>query len=292
MSSNSTGSPDLDPQDKDAWIAEGSEDEKQFVTDVAPEIGLGARLNPEKEEDPCVIDLIVDGVYTDLKHVTTPFFTAEKNLNIDPQYAITFNKIDYRRYKDKLEEKGRVDVLFWVQWNEQSEYGTSLDAVDGVWRISMQKIIDLVESGTVSSHRYKHRHASSRNATESYGLDLREMTPVLRDGIRYFTQDELETAASVSPGEMYCFPEFVAEIDCVSLPAAAEVDRRLEYSMRDRSSVMDDIVIEYTKYQFEAGKRSLPVISDYEGTQAKVSASGWAHLSETLGLIELSLPSQ
>lgn len=172
MSSNNPPS----PQNKDAWLEIGTDFETEFVENIAPTLGLDAQINPEKEEDVSSIDLVVDGRLTDLKRQTTPFFTAQQKFGIDPQYTVTFNTNDYERYKKKLKKHGSIDILFWVSWTEEQRFNIQVDQMDGIWKVSMAEIILMVEQENAESHEYINRSKGSRNATESYGLDLRRMT--------------------------------------------------------------------------------------------------------------------
>ncbi len=176
--------PKPDPQDKDSFLQLGEQKEREFVNDIAPMLGLDARVNPEKETDPTVIDLIVDGEKADLKVQETPFFTAKSKFGIDPQWAVTFNKIDYERYKEK---GGEMDIIFWINWKKEErekgqKYGKNVAGMAGVWVVPFETIAEWVETEKVTYHKYKNRHHASRNANGSYGLDLRWMECLHRVG--------------------------------------------------------------------------------------------------------------
>ena len=162
-----------DTEDKDAWLPYGEEKEKEFVTEIAPQIGIDARINPEKDETPEAIDLIVDGKLTDLKTQETPFFTSLKRSSIPPQWCVTFNVNDFCKYS-KTEEN--IDIIFWVRWLEELEgYGENVDTMEGVWRVGFNQIKKWVEDEKVSRHYYRRRKGDKRNARDSYLLDLRGM---------------------------------------------------------------------------------------------------------------------
>lgn len=166
-----------DPQDKDSFLELGEQKEHEFVNEIAPMLGLDAKINPEKIDDPTVIDMIVDGEPADLKVQETPFFTSENKFGIEPQWAVTFNKIDYERYKDK---GGDMDIIFWINWKRDErekgeKYGTHVAGMSGVWVVPFKKIQEWVENDKVTYHKYQNRHHASRNSNRSYGLDLRWM---------------------------------------------------------------------------------------------------------------------
>lgn len=161
------------PEDKDAYVDYGADEEHRFVDHIAPTLGLDAQINPEKEHNEYAIDLVVDGELADLKKQETPFFTARDQFGLDPQYTVTFNTNDYERYREK--DDGTLDILFWVHWIEHENYGTEVSPMAGVWRVPFSRIVDWVEGGKVSSHEYIRRDAGGRNATSSYGLSLQDM---------------------------------------------------------------------------------------------------------------------
>lgn len=276
-----------DPQDKDTWVDIGSDFEHEFVNNIAPMLGLDAEINPEKETNVYSIDLVVDGKLTDLKRQTTPFFTAEKNVGIDPQYAITFNTNDYERYKKKLQSKGPIDILFWVSWPETKRLGTKIEAMDGIWRVSMAEIILMIEQGDARTNVYNDRTEGGRNATESYGLDLRHMTPLVRDDYRYFEQRDLEQLVEVSEGELYCFPEYIARIEDVTLDTSYKSGRLWEYPRDSVDSIADEITITYTKHPFVQAQANTPSVVADSQTTSQITASKWRALDETLNLMKV-----
>jgi len=162
-----------DTENKTPWLRFGEQREATFIESVAPEIGLAARKNPAKEDDPTALDLLVDDAPADLKTQETPFFTAEKTYGLPPQYVVTFNANDYRRYIDKQP----LDVLFWVRWREElSGYGAEVAAMEGVWRTPFEHIREMVGSGEAPCHTYNRRQGDPDNANASYLLDLRTMS--------------------------------------------------------------------------------------------------------------------
>jgi hypothetical protein len=129
-----------DTEDKLAWCADGVERENDFVARVAPALKLDAKINPEKETNIYAPDLVVNGVVSDLKSQTTPFYTARRMFRnvkrpqgIDPQYAVSFNRKDYLRYK---EHYPNLDVYFWVEWMALEGFGTKVRPLVGIYRVS------------------------------------------------------------------------------------------------------------------------------------------------------------
>ena len=164
-----------DTEQKDAWYEFGEKREQAFVSAVAPNIGLDANINPEKDQKDHALDLVVDDVYADLKTQETPFFKAETKYGVPPQYAVTFNMNDYRRYKRK--EHG-FEIYYWVRWAGEEAYGYSVEQMEGVWSIGFERLRSLIENGRFSKHAYRRRQNERRdgNSRRSYVLDLRLMT--------------------------------------------------------------------------------------------------------------------
>ncbi|MFP9193613.1 hypothetical protein [Natronosalvus vescus] len=161
-----------DTEDKTPWLRFGEQREGTFLESVAPEIGLDADRNPAKDDDPTALDLLVDGEAADLKTQETPFFTAESNYDLPPQYVVTFNANDYRRYQRKNDPA----ILFWVRWHDElSGYGASVEEMEGVWRLSFDRLESMIESGDAPLHQYRRRIGDRMNANASYLLDLRRM---------------------------------------------------------------------------------------------------------------------
>lgn len=165
-------------ENKDPWLKYGEEKEVEFVTEILPDSGL--RINPEKEDNPTVVDLRYGDEHADLKHQTTPFFTAGKKYDLDPQMTVTFNKNDRDRYRKKL-DSGKLDkltIFYWVVWDAETKYGATIEAMEGVWKIDFESLYELTQSAPL--HQYQRRRRGGRNAYESYLLSLSDMEEVLR----------------------------------------------------------------------------------------------------------------
>lgn len=160
-------------EDKLAWCAEGQEEEQDFVNTVVPHLHRDIIINPKKKTDPYAIDLEDrgQGRYADLKKQTTPFFTAAgKDPRYDPRFTVTFNRKDYERYRELYPG---CDIYYWVDWQQLSGYGVSIQPLTGVWVASFASMAALIESGQLYLHQYDHRKTDDVNAKDSYLFDLR-----------------------------------------------------------------------------------------------------------------------
>lgn len=164
-----------DVNDKEKWLIYGEKKECEFVTDIAPKIGIDAKINPKKKEDKTAIDLIVDGKLTDLKCQNEPFFMAKKLYDTEPENCVTFNSNDFFRYCKYDED---IDLMFWVDWDSQKEYGLEVDKVEGVWRVPLKRIKTKIEAGIYPKHNYKTRINDFKNCRSSYVLKLSDMTKI------------------------------------------------------------------------------------------------------------------
>ncbi|MDD4804919.1 MAG: RecQ family ATP-dependent DNA helicase, partial [Candidatus Pacebacteria bacterium] len=149
------------------------------------EFNLDAQINPKKETDPTVPDLIVEGQLSDLKTQKTPFFTAYRYHKMEngipvpynPAYTVTFNHKDYKRYNKLYPD---IDIYFWVKWKEtsySSSFGTSVQVanVSGVWIANFDQLKYLIEEKQYHLHEYSKRITRAGNARDSYLIDLRDL---------------------------------------------------------------------------------------------------------------------
>lgn len=173
----------MDTENKKWWVIHGKELEKAFVKNIAPNIGLNAVINPEKETNYCAPDMIVDGRLAELKCCMTPFFTAGKRVSAwgkpsEPLTTVTFDRKDYLRYKEQYPD---LDIYFWVSWAD-SEYKTAqgeiirVRGLEGVWFIPFKKLSKLIEMGKYPLHEYMNRKDDTNgNSKECYLVDLRDL---------------------------------------------------------------------------------------------------------------------
>ncbi|MGQ7360293.1 hypothetical protein ACTGV6_03195 [Streptococcus suis] len=158
-------------EDRNQWYKLGENKEFLFVDTVVPNLDRELIINPDKKDDPTKIDLwdVTNNRPADLKVQTTPFFTASKYLykgsHYDPQYAVTFNKKDYEKYK---KEYPNADIYFWVNWNQLTYKKHSVEPMCGVWRARFEKMVEYIDDEIVYLHEYQHRKDDDYNAKDSY----------------------------------------------------------------------------------------------------------------------------
>ena len=166
------------PKDTEArtqWYRHGMELEEIFLEEVAPKLDIHIRLNPKKDDDPTVIDMIYKKYPADLKTQNTPFFTSKK-YGIPAQYAVTFNHKDYVRYK-KLYPT--AIIFFWVHWTTLSWNSLKVKPMNKIIKIPFWKIVRDIENGTMPLHTYQRRQTDKRaNAKDSYIIDIRKYTEI------------------------------------------------------------------------------------------------------------------
>lgn len=170
----STSSP---ANDKRASIEFGDSKEYEFIDRISPKLPIEVRMNPEKKSDPTVIDYVCQTTNTlaDLKTRRTPFFTAGRSYELDPQYAVTFNTDAFARYS---RADGDVLLLFWVMWEETKGYGVEVEKLHGVWAVTVSTVREWVNGGRAPQHTYKSRTRSDEHSTASYVLSLDWMVPI------------------------------------------------------------------------------------------------------------------
>lgn len=169
-----------DVEDRLAWYVHGEAKEETFVQLFGHQ--LNVMINPEKQINPAAVDLIdpTNGLLIDLKTENTPFFTAEIMYNINPQFAVTLNQVDVQRYQQLYPN---MKLFFWVEWipvryvSNNQRYADNVIKVEpmhGVWSISLEQVITIIENERPPLHPYGNRRNDQRgNARHSYVLDLR-----------------------------------------------------------------------------------------------------------------------
>lgn len=164
-------------EDRDRWYEWGEAGEDNFVTKIAPVIGLDIKKNPAKATCPWEIDLVdyTNNRYADLKIQNTPFFTVGKysynGQRCDPTYSVTFNRKDFIKYSN---EHPDCDIYFWVTWNQTEYRGHTIPELHGVWRGCFSKMAERITQGAAPLHAYQHRTTDDHNARDSYVFDLRD----------------------------------------------------------------------------------------------------------------------
>jgi hypothetical protein len=128
--------------------------------------------------------MVVDGQVADLKCQQTPFFKARVLYNLDPQFVVTFNRKDYRRYQRQYPS---ISIYFWLDWHvREMLIGRStfvVQALAGVWRAPFAQIATLIERRKAPLHVYQRRQGDLQgNAKESYLVDVRALECLYRHG--------------------------------------------------------------------------------------------------------------
>lgn len=166
-----------DTEDKTLWTSRALAEERDFVENIAPRLGIEVAINPAKRNDPFAPDLMMpDGRLADLKKQTTPFFTSARYA-VPPQYAVTFNRKDYLRYKELYPG---IIIVFWVKW-ERASYPpknptVTIQKMEGVWMKPFADLARIIEQGKLPLHRYQRRvNDTAGNARDSYVLDVRRL---------------------------------------------------------------------------------------------------------------------
>ena len=171
------------PEDRNWWYEEGVKREKLFVDKIVPLIGMEGRiiLNPAKEVDPKLPDLLCDGNIADLKSIFTPFFKAKRfkidGVECDPRFTITFNRKDYIRYNELYPD---IDIYLWVHWQTLYGYNVVVDPLMAIYHIPFYQLADDIEKGLYPLHAYKNRTDDNRNAKDSYVVDVRRLHEIGR----------------------------------------------------------------------------------------------------------------
>jgi hypothetical protein len=159
-------------QDKGPWCQTGATFEEAFVAKYGA--GLDLIINPVKATDPYVPDLlnISKGNLADLKTQNTPFFQAETYYKMDPQFAVTFNLKDHRRYKQLYPN---IDLYFWVDWLITGFVGSTevhIEPMSGIWMVLFSELDKIVATAPVHSYA-RRQNDQAGNARDSYVLSLR-----------------------------------------------------------------------------------------------------------------------
>lgn len=161
-----------DLQAKSIWCKDGEKIEEAFVLKYGHELNLG--INPEKTSNPYAPDLVFDGdKIADLKTQNTPFFKAQSLYNIDPSYAVVFNRKDAVRYYKKYPE---IIIYFWIEWHsvkfKMGSFSNEVQYINGVWSIDFKDLIELLKKAP--KHEYQQRKNDLKgNARSSFVLDIR-----------------------------------------------------------------------------------------------------------------------
>lgn len=166
----------IDTEDKQAWCRAGEELERQFVETRLPCFDLGGGINPAKDTDKYTHDLNLV-LPSDLKSVRTPLFKAQELYGIDPQFAVTFNVKDQKRYSSLYPN---IVVVFDVNWQTtEMVFGTTTYKVEPMhrtWAGFLRDIANAIELSGWKKIQYSRRtDDSAGNAKESWVFDVRHL---------------------------------------------------------------------------------------------------------------------
>ena len=169
----------MDTEDKQGWCSYGEDTEKSFAGTRLLDLGLGGFVNPQKKNDKYTHDLFVQ-FPCDLKTVRTPLFKAKEMFNIDPQYAVTFNEKDGKRYSELYPN---IIVIFDILWDDCSKVINDVEyrvkpmhiTVSGFLKDIKQAII---ASGLAKIDYAKRVNDTQGNAKTSWVFDARHLQKI------------------------------------------------------------------------------------------------------------------
>ena len=159
-------------EDRDWWYLHGEKEEKRFVELCRVKFGLDAEINPEKDTNKYAPDLVVNGIVSDLKSQTTPFFTANR-YKLDPRFTVTFNRKDYERYKTHYPN---IDIYFWINWSQTESKWGSVKYLAGIYMAPFTALEKMIEAPAQEHHYLNRQDVGNRNARSSFLLDVRHLT--------------------------------------------------------------------------------------------------------------------
>lgn len=173
-------------EDKEAWCRAAECEEREFVAQRLIELGIEGQINPQKAVDKFTHDLVLT-VRSELKTRKTPFFMAKTIFGLDPQYAVTLNYKDERRYAELYPD---IIVMFDVKWEELSKTigGTTYEVqpMHETYAGFLGDIRRAIEADGGQRHRYRNRvDDTNGNAKTSWIFDVRRLhrlTPLSERG--------------------------------------------------------------------------------------------------------------
>lgn len=158
-----------DTEDRGWWYIHGENEEQKFVELCRDRLALNAQINPEKIRNRYAPDLVVNGVVSDLKSQTTPFFSS-KVYGLDPRFTVTFNRKDYERYRANYPE---IDIYYWINWVQtESDWG-KVDYFAGIFFLPFKDVEKLIIAPAPEHHYKRRRDPENKNAKSSFLLDVR-----------------------------------------------------------------------------------------------------------------------
>lgn len=167
----------MDTENKLAWCASGADAETEFVKKRLIDIGLDGYINPAKESDVYAHDMVMR-FQSDLKTVRTPLFKAMDLYGIDPQYAVTFNLKDMRRYKELYPNIIVIFDVNWgaLHWTDRTGKTYAVKPMHKTYGGFLSDIRNAVVSCGSHVIKYKRRVDDDQgNAKESFVFDVRKL---------------------------------------------------------------------------------------------------------------------
>lgn len=157
-------------EDKSWWVQHGLKLEREFIV-KCNQLGIDAKMHPNKENNKYHADLLVQNRISDLKCQSTPFFTAAR-YGFDPQYTVTLNEKDLTRYQRLYPN---ILIFFWARWSAMEQYNTKVNKMEMICVQSLNWFLKHAKT----SHSYQRRIDDRKgNAKNSFLFDLREMKQI------------------------------------------------------------------------------------------------------------------
>ena len=170
----------LNLQDKQSWCEHGRKLEDLFIEQFGNKLSL--EINKDKSDNVYAVDMynIEDKLLSDLKSQNTPFFLAGTKYNVDPQFAVGFNKKDKLNYIDKTSDGSDIYIYFWVKWKKQERFNVKVLGIDAIFRAKFSTLLEILDDNKL--HEYRQRKDDNKgNAKASYVLDVRKLDLVLNN---------------------------------------------------------------------------------------------------------------
>lgn len=166
----------LNTEDKQAWCDLGAEAEHSFCRGRLDDLGLLGVINPLKKENPYVHDLFIS-FKADLKTIRTPLFKSRDLYGLDPQYTVTFNDKDMRRYQERYPN---IIVVFDVKWEETKKMIDGVAYTVDPMHITVAGFLSDIRRAIKSCGSHKHIYQrrindNEGNAKESWVFDVRQL---------------------------------------------------------------------------------------------------------------------
>ena len=165
----------MNTEDKQLWCDEfGEKAELDFCVGRMFRLGIQCWPNPDKRTNVYAHDLM-SAFPSDLKTVRTPLFRSAELYNIDPQYAVTFNEKDGKRYAELYPN---IIVVFDFKW-ETTEMiiGGMRYAVSPMHKTYAGFLADIrnaiKQSGSHKIEYARRKDDESGNAKISFVFDVR-----------------------------------------------------------------------------------------------------------------------